>query len=160
MRTFLILLLLGGLSLAQSQPQAGTSPFIDVPPCHWARAAVEAIARPDSNLRPQPTALLAENALRQVFEGLKCNDPVWSERFLQSPAPGFGQSEVGLKGFELSGLQTVVSGNQATVRFRLSALLNGTSLERSGTVRLLFTEVGWKVDYASLATLNLSLFPR
>ncbi|GEM84400.1 MAG: hypothetical protein KatS3mg074_233 [Meiothermus sp.] len=160
MQRFLILLLLGGSSLAQGQPQAGTSPFVDVPPCHWARAAVEAISRPDPNQRPQASVLLAENALRQVFEGLKCNDPVWSERFLQNPAPGFGQSEVGLRGFELSGLQTVVSGNQATIRFRLSALLNSTTLERSGTVRLLFTEQGWKVDYASLATLNLPLFPR
>ncbi|GIW35617.1 hypothetical protein [Meiothermus sp.] len=160
MRKLLILLLLGSLSLAHGQPQPGTSPFVDVPPCHWARAALETIARPEPNLRPQPTALLAENALRQVFEGLKCNDPVWSERFLHNPAPGFGQSEVGLRGFELSGLQTVVSGNQATIRFRLSALLHDTALERSGSVRLLFTELGWKVDYASLATLNLPLFPR
>lgn len=156
----LTLLLLGSLALAQGQPPAGTSPFVDVPPCHWARAALEAISRPDPNQRPQASALLAENALRQVFEGLKCNDPAWSERFLQDPTPGFGRSEASLRNFELSGVQTQVSGNQATIRFRLTAVLNGTTLQRSGTARLFFAEQGWKVDYASLTTLNLPVFPR
>ncbi|MBO1435754.1 hypothetical protein [Meiothermus sp. CFH 77666] len=160
MKKILALLLLGSLALAQGQPPAGTSPFLDVPPCHWARAAVEAISRPDPNQRPQASALLAENALRQVFEGLKCNDPAWSERFLQNPTPSFGRSEASLRNFELSGVQTQVSGNQATIRFRLTAVLNGTTLQRSSTARLFFAEQGWKVDYASLATLNLPVFPR
>lgn len=160
MKKLISLLLLGGLALAQNQLPAGTSRFVDVPPCHWARAAVEAISRPDPNQRPQASVLLAENALRQVFEGLKCNDPTWSERFLQNPAPGFGRSEVSLGSFELGGLQTQVSGNQATIRFQLTALLNGTALQRSGAARLFFAEQGWKVDYASLATLNLPVFPR
>lgn len=153
-------MLVGSLALAQGQPQAGTSPFVDVPPCHWARAALEAISRPDPNQRPQASALLAENALQQVFEGLKCNDPAWSERFLQDPTPSFGRSDASLRNFELSGVQTQVSGNQATIRFRLTAVLNGTTLQRSGTARLFFAEQGWKVDYASLATLNLPVFPR
>ncbi|MCX7600530.1 MAG: hypothetical protein N2Z75_01165 [Meiothermus sp.] len=160
MKKVLALLLLGNLALAQGQPQAGTSPFVDVPPCHWARAAVEALSRPDPNARPLPSALLAENALRQVFEGLKCQDSVWSERFLQNPAPGFGRSEITLQSFELAGLQTQVAGNQASIRFRLSAVLNGAAVQRSGTARLIFAEQGWKVDYSSLATLNLPVFPR
>ncbi|MCX7782229.1 MAG: hypothetical protein N2318_01120 [Meiothermus sp.] len=160
MKRLLALLLLGSLAPATGQPQSGTSPFVDVPPCHWARAAVEAISQPDPSLRPQASALLAENALRQVFEGLKCNDPAWSERFLQNPAPGFGRSEANLRNFELSGMQTQVAGNRATIRFRLTAVLNGTALQRSGRAQLVFTEQGWKVDYGSLATLNLSVFPR
>ncbi|GIW23966.1 hypothetical protein [Meiothermus sp.] len=159
MNQLLALLLWGSLSLAQGQPQPGTSPFVDVPPCHWARAAVEALSSPQSPV-PQPSALLAENALRQVFEGLKCSDPIWSERFLQNPAPGFGRTAARLKNFELGVIQTQVEGDQATIRFRLTAVLNGTTLQRSGSARLTFGEQGWKVDYASLANLNLPVFPR
>lgn len=160
MKRRFVLLLLGSLALAQGQPQSGASPFVDVPPCHWARAAVEAISRPEPTVRPQASVVLAENALRQVFEGLKCNDPVWSERFLQNPTPGFGRSEANLSNFELSGLQTQVVGNQATIRFRLTVVLDGSIVRRSGTAQLMFVEQGWKVDYSSLATLNLSVFPR
>lgn len=158
MKKLAFLLLLGGLSLAQ--PQAGTSPFVDVPPCHWARAAIEAIARPDPNARPQPSALLAENALRQVFEGLKCNDPLWSERFLQNPAPGFGRTGIALNSFELSGIQARLAGNQATLRFSLVAVLDGSPVRRSGEAQLVFAEQGWRVVYTSLVNLNLPVFPR
>jgi hypothetical protein len=158
MKKLAFLLLLGGLSLAQ--PQAGRSPFVDVPPCHWARAAIEAIARPDPNARQQPSALLAENALRQVFEGLKCNDPVWSERFLENPAPGFGRTGTALSSFELSGVQARLSGNQATLRFYLVAVLDGSPVRRSGEARLVFAEQGWRVVYTSLVSLNLPVFPR
>ncbi len=158
MKKLIVLGLLGGLSFAQTQ--AGTSPFVDVPPCHWARAAIEAIARPDPNARPQPSALLAENALRQVFEGLKCNDPAWSERFLQNPAPGFGRTGVNLSSFELSSIQTRLTGNQATLRFSLLAVLDGNPVRRSGEAQLVFGGQGWRVVYASLAALNLPVFPR
>ncbi len=121
---------------------------------------MEAISRPEPTVRPQASALLAENALRQIFEGLRCNDPVWSERFLQNPPPGFGRTEVTLSHFELSGVQTQLGGNQATIRFGLSAVLDGINLRRNGTVRLTFGEQGWKVDYSGLATLNLPVFPR
>ncbi len=158
MKKLAFLLLLGGLSLAQ--PQVGSSPFVDVPPCHWASVAIKEIARPDPSMRPQPTALLAENALRQVFEGLRCKDPVWSERFLQNPAPGFGRSGIALSSFELSGIQTRLAGNQATLRFSLVAVLDGSPVRRSGVAQLVYAEQGWKVDYASLANLNLPVFPR
>lgn len=156
----LVILLFWGLTLAQAQTQAGTSPFVDVPPCHWARAAVEAIARPDPNIRLQPTALLAENALRQVFEGLKCSDPVWSERFLQNPSAAFGRAPARLNAFELEALQTQFAGNRATLRFNLTAVLDGSPVRRSGEARLIFGEQGWRVEYDSLVTLNLPLFPR
>jgi len=158
MKKLVFLLLLEGFSLAQ--PQAGTSPFVDVPPCHWARAAIEAIARPDPNARPQPSALLAQNALRQVFEGLRCNDPVWSERFLDNPSPAFGRAEVRLSGFELEFLQTQLRDRQATLRFSLLAVLDGNPVRRSGEAQLVFAEQGWKVSYASLLNLNLPIFPR
>lgn len=158
MKKLVVLGLLGGLPLAQAQ--AGTSPFVDVPPCHWARAAIEAIARPDPNLRPQPSALLAENALRQVFEGLKCNDPVWSQRFLQNPSVTFGRSGVRLDGFSLENLQTRLAGNLATLRFTLVVVLDGSPVRRSGEAQLVFGEQGWQVVYASLAALNLPVFPR
>lgn len=158
MKKLAVLWLLGGLSLAQAQ--AGPPPFVDVPPCHWARGAVEAIARPDPSLRPQPSALLAENALRQVFEGLKCNDPGWSERFLQNPSAAFGRSGVRLDGFSLENLQTRLAGHQAALRFTLLAVLDGSPVRRSGEARLVFGEEGWRVVYASLVTLNLPLFPQ
>jgi hypothetical protein len=103
---------------------------------------------------------LAENALRQVFEGLKCNDPAWSERFLQNPAAGFGRSQVRLSGFDLRTLQTQLAGNKATLRFNLTAVLDGSLLRRSGVAQLVFGEQGWKVEYASLASLDLPVFPR
>ncbi len=158
MKKWSVLLLWGGLSLAQGQA-IGTSPFVDVPPCHWARAAVEAIARPVA-AAPQASSLLAENALRQVFEGLKCNDSVWSTRFLQNPAPSFGRAEVPLDGFELQNTRVELMGNRATVRFNLTVAIGGRPVRRSGTALLVFTEAGWKVEYASLANLNLPIFPR
>jgi len=147
-------------ALAIAQGQSGTSPFVDVAPCHWARPALQAIARPDPNARPQPSALLAENALRQVLEGLKCKDPAWSERFLLNPAPAFGRSQARLQGFELRLLESRIEGNQATLRFRLSAVLDEGRQQRQGTARLVFTSEGWKVDYGSLQGLELPLFPR
>ncbi len=146
------------LGLALAQP--GTSPFVDVPPCHWARPALEAIAHPSPQARPQPSLLLAENALLQVFEGLRCNDPAWSLRFLLNPAPGFGQNPSGLRGFELRVLQSALAGSQATLRFALTAMVEGATLRRNSTARLVFEPEGWKVDYASLAALELPLFPR
>ncbi|RIH86532.1 hypothetical protein Mlute_01237 [Meiothermus luteus] len=156
MRGILLLALLGGIALAQP----GTSPFVDVPPCHWAREALQAIARPDPNARPAPSALLAENALRQVFEGLRCNDPRWSERFLLNPSPAFGQGPAGLRGFELAVEQVQISGRQATLRFALSVLLESGPLRRRGAAQLSFGEQGWKVVYASLVDLELPFFPR
>ncbi|RDI95567.1 hypothetical protein DV704_06710 [Meiothermus sp. QL-1] len=156
MKKALIFALLGGIAFAQP----GTSPFVDVPPCHWAREAIEAIARPDPNARPQPSALLAENALRQVFEGLRCNDPLWSQRFLQDPSPAFGRAEARLRGFELNVRETRIAGERATLRFDLTAVLAEGSLRRSGTAQLVFTPAGWRVVYSSLVDLGLPLFPQ
>lgn len=59
-----------------------------------------------------------------------------------------------------SNLQTQLSGNQATLRFRLLAVLDGAPVRRSGEAQLVFGEQGWQVVYASLAALNLPVFPR
>ncbi|MCS7059383.1 MAG: hypothetical protein NZ849_10610 [Meiothermus sp.] len=156
MKKALVLAFLGGIALAQP----GTSPFVDVPPCHWAREALQAIARPNPEARPTPSAFLAENALRQVFEGLRCGDPGWSQRFLLNPSPAFGQSPASLRSFTLEVQQLRLQGERATLRFTLAAVLEQGALRRNSEAALRFTPEGWKVEYASLVGLELPFFPR
>jgi hypothetical protein len=158
MKRFLALVLLLGLGLAQQAPQG--SAFVDVPPCHWAKEAVDRITDASAVAPPQPSAALAANAVQQVFEGLKCGDPQWSARFIADAPNVFLLGASKLSGFELRGLQARVSGNTATVRFQVIAHLASGTLTRSGEVRLSFSPDGWKSDYATLAGLNLPVFPR
>lgn len=137
----------------------GLARFVDVPPCHWARGAVDSLSQ-GQPARPQATAFLAANAVQQVFEGLKCGDAGWSARFIQNPPSAFVEGRARLEGFELQNVRTQVSGNQATVRATLKVNLATQVISRTGEFRLAFTQEGWKVDYGSLSGLGLAIFPR
>ncbi len=152
MKAPLTLLALVFVSLAQAQ-------FVDVSPCHWAKDAVGQISSTAAG-KPEPSAYLAENAVQQVFEGLKCGEPAWSKSFVQN-APDSFRATLKIAGFTLSNLKTKVSGKQATVGFDLILDLgDGKPLKKSGTTQLVYTERGWKVVYSSLSALGLSVFPK
>lgn len=150
----LILIALGG-AFAQNQ----TPSFVDVPPCHWAAGAVGRLASPETAARPERSALLALNAVQQVFEGLKCGDTRWSARFIDRPSSAF-VAALKIGNFELRNAQAQISGDNATVRFSLVVDLGERTVRRDATARLVFGGEGWKVAYDSLVALDLPVFPR
>ncbi|WP_018465851.1 S-layer homology domain-containing protein [Calidithermus timidus] len=157
MRWLLASLAVLGLAGAQQAPRGG---FVDVPPCHWAAEAVRALAAKELvQGSPAGSRELVENALRQVFEGLRCGDPGWSLEFLEGAPPGFATGAVGkIDGFELRGLQTRVSGGEATVSFQVVISEGGSVYTRRGTARLVSGPGGWRVVYSSLVALGLPYF--
>jgi hypothetical protein len=139
--------------------------FADVPPCHWAAEAVNRLA--DLGIfigfPPEP-AYLSVNALRQVFEGLRCEDPSWSLRFLEGAPLGFGQPPAPrLAGFELTAELVELTADQARVAFTVLLVLDEAGLRRietrQGEALVRRDGLGWRVAYASLAGLEPSLFP-
>lgn len=156
----LVLLLALSPAVAQDDGAPSRTPFPDVAPCHWAAASVARIAGAPAvdPAQARTSAILAENALRQVFEGLRCGDLAWSARFLagvpSGTAPG---AELG--SFELLDLATRLEGERGEVSFTLVATVDGGTLRRSGVAELVFEEGDWRVRYGSLAALGLPLFP-
>lgn len=135
--------------------------FPDVPPCHWAAEAVHRIGAPvDANTsRARASQELTANAARQVFEGLRCGEPEWSERFLLGP-PADWPPDIAVHAFALEVVELRRSGDEAEADVALSVTLaDGTTLERSGTVGLAFGEGEWRASYESLAALDLPIFP-
>lgn len=160
MQWFLMQSLMLSVGLLITFGAAQRTPFVDVPPCHWAASAISEISgRLDiSPEQVRNSNYLAENALRQVFEGLRCGDLEWSARFMTGIPSG--ATPVGaLSGFELRNVVSGISGESATVTFELTAVIDGTTLERSGSAELVFEDARWLVVYASLAALELPLFP-
>ena len=158
------------LGLAESGPAApaassGPPAFADVPPCHWAAKAVAKVAKLGLFVGfPPDPAYLSVNALRQVFEGLRCGNPAWSRRFLTDAPKAFGSgSGATLTGFTLKPTITSLNASTAELSFHLSAVVDqgGTRhrLEREGTVRVNDTKAGWQVPYAELAALQLPFLP-
>ena len=148
-----------GLGFGLAQNQTPTFTFVDVPPCHWAAGAVGRLASVETSARPERSALLAVNAVQQVFEGLKCGDTAWSARFIEGASGGFAAA-LKIGNFELQNVQTQISGNNATVRFSLVVNLGDQTVRRNGAAQLVFGAEGWKVGYGSLVALNLPVFPR
>lgn len=144
---------LGGAATAQSA-------FVDVSPCHWAAAAVASIAgEPEvDEAQARASVYLAENAVRQVFEGLACGTLEWSSRFLVDIPAGAGP-EAALDSFALRDLATSIGGDGASVDFVVDAVIDGESVSRAGRADLVFEASGWRVRYPSLAALELPLFP-
>ncbi|RIH84617.1 S-layer homology domain-containing protein [Calidithermus roseus] len=159
MRWLLASLAVLGLAGAQQAPRGG---FVDVPPCHWAAEAVRALAAKELvQGSPAGSRELVENALRQVFEGLRCGDPGWSLEFLEGAAASFAAGSVEkLEGFELRKLQTSIDGDRASVAFQLVVSREGVVYTRQGTARLVSIQPGWKVLYESLVELKLPFFPK
>ena len=141
--------------------------FVDVPPCHWAVESITRITDSKEVAPPTSTPQLAENALTQVFEGLKCGNAGWASQFVDAAPAAFADVANGktLQGFSLKALETKVKGNQATIKYALSVAYTqgGSAVKKSvqSTARLKTKAgVGWAVEYASLSALNLPLFPR
>ena len=145
------------VSLAQAQ-----TAYVDVPSCHW---AVEAINQVSAGDKPTPaqSAGNAQNAVRQVFEGLQCGDPAWTQKFIVG-APSSLEALVKskpIRSFALSFGRTVMSGATATVTVNISLTLPSGIQKRSAALTLSSdAKVAWQVNYASLAALNTTVFPK
>lgn len=151
---FVLTALLAGAAWAQR------TPFPDVAPCHWASGAIGEIAgtpEVDPN-QARGSVYLVENSLRQVFEGLRCGDLGWSAYFMAGTPDGTGP-EGALESYSLTVGGTDLQGDSATVRYRLSAVIDGQGFERDASADLAFDDGRWQVAYASLAGLGLPLFP-
>lgn len=165
MRTLQALALSVGLAFtgAASEQQAPEPAFADVPPCHWAAEAVNRLA--DKGIfigfPPEP-AYLSVNALRQVFEGLRCADPTWSLRFLDGAPAGFGEGPVVLAGFALEAELLELSAEWASIAFTVTLNMEEAGIRRvevrEGTAVALRDGEGWRVAYESLAGLEPTLF--
>ncbi|MEJ2292814.1 MAG: S-layer homology domain-containing protein [Deinococcales bacterium] len=165
-----------GTGLAQGTGTAGTtggprsasgSPaFADVPPCHWAASAVAKVAKAGIFVGfPPDPAYLSVNALRQVFEGLRCADPAWSLRFLSGAPRAFASTPgPALAAFTLDPTITSLSASSARISLQLTAVVAEAGgqrrLERTGSVTATHGTAGWRVPYAELASLDLPFFPR
>jgi hypothetical protein len=164
MRRPLFVLLLAALA---SMPWAlsASAWFEDVPPCHWAAAAVAEVAELGIFIGfPSDGAYDSVNALRQVFEGLRCGDASWSLRFMQGAPARFGLAPAAdLTGFALETTLLEMHDDRAIVSFALTAVVAEAGVERtearSGTVTLRSDGHGWRVAYGELAGLDLALFP-
>lgn len=159
-----------GAAVAATSPAAdagGAGPaFDDVPPCHWAAEAVRKVASAGIFVGfPPDPAYDSVNALRQVFEGLRCGRPSWSTRFLSGAPDAFASQEgPSLVRFRLVPKVVSSSANKVDVAFRLTAVFEQDGVQRTlarrGTAALTRTEAGWKVAYGELAGLDLPFFPR
>ena len=165
MRRTLIVLLIAALGSAPWARAAPSAWFEDVPPCHWAAEAVAEVAQLGIFVGfPSDGAYDSVNALRQVFEGLRCGDPSWSLRFLHGAPAVFGLAPAAdLMGFALEPTLLELHDDRASVSFALTAVLAEAGVERTearaGTVTLRSDGHGWRVAYDELAELELALFP-
>lgn len=156
----------GAAAAATAAAAAGAPAFSDVPPCHWAARAVAKTAGDGIFVGfPPDPAYDSVNALRQVFEGLRCGAPAWSLRFLTGASGAFpADAAPALASFTLDTSIEAVSAGEAELAFELTAVVdrNGTrrTLTRQGTVTATRTGAGWQVAYADLAGLDLPFFPR
>jgi hypothetical protein len=146
--------------------RAAPAPFVDVPVCHWASTAVNAVTAQDVQA-PAKNAALAQNAVRQVFEGFQCGSADWVSRFVTGAPAGLSAAATSqpVRSFNIVFTNTTVTGNTARVAFRMTArIVNGNALstvQRTGTAQLTASdETGWKVVYSSLLGLNLPFLPR
>ncbi len=148
---------IGLLGLAQAQ-----TAYVDVPPCHWAVAAINIVSAGDK-VTPAQNASNAQNAVRQVFEGMQCGNPAWTGKFIADAPSGLAAlvSSKTVRGFQLSFGKTTVSGNSASVVINLTLNLASGVQKRTGTLLLSSNNASaWRVSYASLAALNLTVFPK
>jgi hypothetical protein len=145
------------LSLAHAQ-----TAYVDVPSCHWAVAAINIVSGGDV-VTPVQNASNAQNAVRQVFEGIQCGDPAWAKKFI-ADAPSSLDTQIKskpLRSFAVTFGRTVVNGNTASVTVNLSLNLSSGTQRRNAVLKLSSdAKAAWKVSYASLSALNLAVFPK
>jgi hypothetical protein len=145
------------LSLAHAQ-----TAYVDVPSCHWAVSAINQVSSGDQPT-PAQNASNAQNAVRQIFEGMVCGDSSYTKKFI-ADAPATLDALVKqkpLRSYVASFGRTVVSGNTATVAVNLTLTLATGVQRRSATLSLIGdSKTAWKVSYASLTSLNLTVFPK
>ncbi|WP_027481270.1 hypothetical protein, partial [Deinococcus pimensis] len=97
--------------------------LLDVPPCAPGAAEVRAMVEAGVLLGfPATPSELARNAVRQVFEGLRCGDVAWTTRFMSGVPQGYatGIPRLGAPlrgGFELTTATTALSETEAVVRW-------------------------------------------
>ena len=163
MKRILIVVVIAALAAVANGREA--APFADVPPCHWAAEAVAELA--DTGIFigfPPDDTYLSVNALRQVFEGLRCDDPSWTTRFVADAPADLGHAPAPrLLGFELEATVVERTPAQIELGYALTVHLEHegarTTAAREGTLPVHRSELGWRVAYADLAALDLPLFP-
>lgn len=156
-RLLLLASAFGLLGLAKAQ-----TAYVDVPACHWAVAAINQVSAGDK-VTPAQNASNAQNAVRQVFEGIQCGDPSWTGKFVADAPSSFAAlvSSKPVRGFQMTFGRTTVSGNSANVLVNLTLTLASGVQKRTGSLTLSSdAKAAWRVSYASLAALNLSVFPK
>lgn len=158
MRRFFVLIGTASLfALAQAQ-----TAYVDVPSCHWAVTAINTVSSGDK-VTPAQNAANAQNAVRQIFEGIQCGDPAWSKKFIADAPTRLDaviQSKP-IKSFALTFGRTSISGTNASVTVNLTLNLgNGAQTRQAALALSSDTTSAWKVNYASLAALNLAVFPK
>ncbi len=159
-----LLVLLVGMQLAYGGARA-PAPFADVPPCHWAAEAVAELAEVGIFIGfPVDHDYLAANALRQVFEGLRCDDLDWSRAFIEAAPEAFAEvAGVQLVGFALDTVVVERVGPRAEIGYSLTTVVEHQATRitevREGTIEAQLGAAGWQVAYADLADLALPVFP-
>ena len=73
-------------SLTLLSARAAPTAFIDVPVCHWASTAINAVA--SEVAAPAKNVSTAQNAVRQMLEGLQCGSADWVSRFVEGAPAG------------------------------------------------------------------------
>jgi hypothetical protein len=145
---------------------AGSTPFPDVPPWHWASDAV--IVDQGAGLLvgyPAAPVELAQNTIAQVYDGFAHSGArgaqAWVERFTYNrpaswPAP-LQRSEIAQ--FTLNGMRLSVRDDTATAVFVAAVTTRqGRAVTTPMRVELRFDGQDWQVDYAGLAS-ESSFFP-
>ncbi len=148
---------LGLFGLAKAQ-----TAYVDVPSCHWAVAAINMVSAGDK-VTPAQNASTAQNAVRQVFEGIQCGDAAWAGKFIVDAPNSFASlvSSKPVRGFQMTFGRTSVSGDNASVVVNLTLTLASGVQKRTATLNLSSdAKAAWRVNYASLAALNLAVFPK
>ena len=152
-------------NLAFLSARAAPTAFIDVPVCHWASTAINAVA--GEVAAPAKNVSTAQNAVRQMFEGLQCGSADWVSRFVEGAPAGLSAAATSkvLRSYSLEFGKSVVNGANASVAFTANLSYTTASgvvtIKRSGTARLnVSDETGWKVIYASLSSFNLPFLPK
>jgi hypothetical protein len=152
-------------SLALLSARAAPPVFIDVPVCHWASTAISAVSV--ESAAPAKTVSTAQNAVRQMFEGLQCGNADWVSRFVEGAPAGLAATAASkvLRSYSITFGQSSLSAGTATVAFTANLTYTSASgvvtIKRSGTAQLNASdETGWKVVYASLSSLNVPFLPK